>query len=329
MAAETVRIATYNVELSRKGPGLLLRDIEKPDPQVTAVIAVILQINSDILLVQSFDYDYDLMALGAFRDALATAGVVYPHIYARRPNSGMPSGADLDGDGALGDPHDAQSYGMFSGQGGMALLSRFPVEHTTALDLSALLWIDFPGGVGPKRRLVLPAPIARVQRLSSVGHWVMPVATPWGRLTLMGFHANTPVFDGPEDRNGLRNADELRLWQAYLDGAFGPPPQEKFVILGDANNDPTQGEGRKPELLGLLDDPRLQDVVPTSQTQGAATVHWPKVGRMRVDYVLPSTDLRVSAAGVFWPLPPDPMAPVAAAASRHRLVWVDLDIGPD
>ncbi|MEC9313216.1 MAG: endonuclease/exonuclease/phosphatase family protein, partial [Pseudomonadota bacterium] len=41
--ADTVRIATFNTELSRKGPGLLLRDIERgEDPQIAAVIDVIL-----------------------------------------------------------------------------------------------------------------------------------------------------------------------------------------------------------------------------------------------------------------------------------------------
>ena len=47
-------------------------------------------------------------------------------------------------------------------------------------------------------------------------------------------------------------------------------------------------------------------------------------GNMRVDMVLPSPDLVVLDAGVFWPAPGDPMAKVARTASRHRLVWVDL-----
>ena len=50
----------------------------------------------------------------------------------------------------------------------------------------------------------------------------------------------------------------------------------------------------------------------------------PGPGNLRVDYVLPSATLAVSGAGVFWPAPGDPAAGVAATASRHRLVWVDI-----
>ena len=47
-------------------------------------------------------------------------------------------------------------------------------------------------------------------------------------------------------------------------------------------------------------------------------------GNLRVDYVLPSADLEVTAAGVFWPAAGEPLADAAATASAHRLVWVDL-----
>ena len=47
-------------------------------------------------------------------------------------------------------------------------------------------------------------------------------------------------------------------------------------------------------------------------------------GNLRVDYVLPSAGLAVTAAGVFWPAPGEPLAEAARAASDHRLVWVDI-----
>jgi hypothetical protein len=47
-------------------------------------------------------------------------------------------------------------------------------------------------------------------------------------------------------------------------------------------------------------------------------------GGLRVEVVLPSADLRVLASGVLWPPDADPLAPVLAAASRHRPVWVDI-----
>ncbi|RME14969.1 MAG: endonuclease/exonuclease/phosphatase family protein, partial [Alphaproteobacteria bacterium] len=46
----------------------------------------------------------------------------------------------------------------------------------------------------------------------------------------------------------------------------------------------------------------------------------------RVDYVLPDAGLVVTGSGVVWPAPDDPFAETVARASRHRLVWVDVEI---
>ena len=53
-------------------------------------------------------------------------------------------------------------------------------------------------------------------------------------------------------------------------------------------------------------------------------------GNLRVDYVLPSADLKVVDGGVLWPAPDQPLMGVdlatVEAASDHRLVWVDVEI---
>ena len=124
--------------MERKGPGLLLRDILRDDdPQITAIAAVIAAVSPDILLLQDVDHDRDLHALRALRDRLARDGAHYPHILARRPNSGMHTGQDMDGNGRCCDARDAQGYGAFTGQGGMALLSRLPIDHD-AVRISAI-----------------------------------------------------------------------------------------------------------------------------------------------------------------------------------------------
>lgn len=168
--------------------------------------------------------------------------------------------------------------------------------------------------------------------MADTAHWAVPVLHDSGPLTLLAFHAGPPVFDGPEDRNGRRNHDQLRFWQHYLDGAFGPPPQDRFVLLGHANQDPDRGEGIKAGIRGLLDDPRLSDTRPSRGVAppGApreATVNWPRVAppQMRVSYVLPSRDWRVAGSGVHWPTE-GTAAHSAETASRHRIVWVDLMI---
>ncbi|CUH64716.1 3-phytase (myo-inositol-hexaphosphate 3-phosphohydrolase) [Thalassovita gelatinovora] len=323
--ADTIRIASFNTELARKGPGLLLRDIGKNDPQVTAVQRVIVRAGGDIVVLQGIDYDFNGLAISALRDGIADLGQEYPHTFALRPNSGWQTGIDLDGDGRIGGPRDAQGYGLFSGQGGMAVLSRFPILTDEVVDLSGLLWAQQEWAEGPRAPGVLRPQAASVQRLSSVGHWAVPVLLPGGgRITLLVFHASPPVFDGPEDRNGYRNADELRLWLAYLDGTVPGARTGPFVIAGDANADMARGEGRKPALRALLNDPRLRDPVPVSGSGHADTVIWKQTGPMRVDYILPAADLPVLAAGVVSPGPEDSFAPVVDQASRHRLVWVDL-----
>jgi endonuclease/exonuclease/phosphatase family protein len=348
--AETIRVATYNVGLNRKGPGLLVRDLLRgEDAQIAAVVAVIARVKPDIMLLNEFDFDIGGVGLGLFADQLATKGVVYPYRFARPPNSGMASGVDLNGDGRANGPEDGQGFGEFSGARGMAILSRYPIDEEDAQDFSAGLWKDLPGAILPVvNSRPFPSQAAwDVQRLSSKGHWDVPVILPdRSRLRLLAAHATPPVFDGPEDRNGLRNRDEIRFWSLYLAKL---PPDADFIILGDLNADPKDGEGAHGAINALLSDPRVRDVRPfslgavaASKRQGGPnashlsdpafdTVDWDESrtpGNMRVDYVLPSTNLDVSGAGVFWPAPDedgfDLVGSDGSLGSQHRLVWVDI-----
>lgn len=333
-SADTLRIATYDVELSQRGPGLLYAAILKDDPRVLAAQQVIAANRPDILLLTGFDYDADLVALAEFAEGLAALGQSYPHRFALRPNTGMPTGLDLDGDGYLGGAGDAQGWGRFSGAGAMAILSRYPIDTAAARDFSAMLWRDLPGASLPYD---LTPEASAIQRLSTTGHWDVPVTTPSGTLHLLAFAATPPVFDGPEDRNGRRNADEITFWRAYLDGKLPWQPPQDFVILGLANLDPLKGSGRHGAIKALLSDPRLQDRVPQSPN-GTDTADFPEPddplkpgpGNLRVDFVLPSASLKVLDAGVVWPAPDDPeqtaLSAAVTTASRHRLVWVDVTL---
>lgn len=346
-AADPLRVATYNVDLSRKGPGLLLRDIIAGDaPDIAAAANVISHVSPDILLLTGFDYDLRGHALAAFAERLQVAGANYPHRFSLAPNTGIATGRDMDADGRLGTPRDAQGYGTFAGQGGMAILSRFPVRDVQ--DYSALLWADMPGNVTAKLEGHIQTD---VQRLSSVGHWLVTFDLPDGTSATLGaFHATPPVFDGPEDRNGWRNHDEAAFWLRYLAGALGPINEGPFILAGDANLDPADGDGRPAALNALLNHPLLQDAAPRSagalvaaERDGGANTRqagdaaldtadwsdtWRGPGNLRVDYVLPSIDWRIVDAGVFWPAPDSPEAALLgdgnARAPRHRLVWVDL-----
>ena len=60
-----------------------------------------------------------------------------------------------------------------------------------------------------------PAEVAAF-RLSSKSHWDVPVQIGKRTVHFLVSHPTPPVFDGPEDRNGLRNADEIRFWADYV-----------------------------------------------------------------------------------------------------------------
>lgn len=340
--AHDLRIASYTAELTRKGPGLLLRDIlSGKDAQITAVLKVLTKIRPDVLALQGFDHDTQNHALVAFQAALAQHGHPMPFAFSRPPNSGLINeriiGMDMDGNGRTGEPRDAQGYGRFTGQGAMAVLSTYPLGPVR--DFSGLLWAEFPQAIAPRlngRPFPSPEAFAR-QRLSHVAHWDILVTPPGGPpFHLLTFHASPPVFDGDEDRNGRRNHDEILFWKRYLDGDLPwPAPEAPVIIAGNANLDPERGAGRHEAIGALLSDTRLQDPRPQRppappdsplSSHTLATVDWPEPtpGNLRVSYVLPSARFKIINAGVFWPPAGAPFHEAATRASRHRLVWVDV-----
>lgn len=327
--SDPLRIALLNTELDRKGPGLLLRDIVAGDDvQISAVLDLIATADADAILLLRFDWDADGAALAALTDRLADIGQPYPHRLSLRPNTGWPTTFDLDGDGRLRGPRDAQGYGLFPGHNGMALLSRLPIDKDSIEDFSGFLWRDMPGAVLPLHNSGAPFPNAQAQaaqRLSSVGHWMVPLVMDDGTsLHLLAFHASPPVFDGPEDANGLRNADELLFWLRLLDGMLAtPPPPGPVVVIGGGNVDPDRGEGKQAAIRALLGSPHLQDPAPKGDAPvEAATVDWRGIAEppfLRVDYILPDRELEVLDTGLLWP-----DAPVRGDQLRHALVWIDL-----
>ncbi len=320
-AADTYRIATFAAPLSRDGPGLLLRDILRgEDASIQGIVAEIEAVSPDILVLTDFDYDLDLAGLTAFAGLF---GDTYPHRFAHRPNAGIATGLDIDGNGRTGEARDALGYGRFAGDGGLAVLSRYPFHLEGFEDLSGLLWRDLPGATlpsGPAGPFFGEA-VLDVLPVSSTGHWQLPVILPDnGHVDLLVFAATPPVFDGPEDMNGLRARDELLVWEHVLDGVFGPVP-DSFVVVGNANLDPENGQGNRAAMAAFLNRDDLQD-----PHLGQPNADWGSdgPGALRVSYVLPSLDWQVIGAGTRWPAPDGLDAGSALVAGPHRLVWVDV-----
>ncbi len=372
-APGSVRVAAFNASMARRGAGLLAQEIAKGSAQVEAVAEIVLRVRPDILVLFEFDRDPAHLALSRFAELLRAGkgngtgqapGLDYPFLYQGPVNSGVPSGHDLDRDGRRGGRADAFGYGSFPGQDGMAVLSRFPIDHAAVRGFGRFLWADLPDAdrpLNPDGTPFHPDETWRAMRLASKSLWDVPVTLPGGAaLHVLATYPTAPVFDGPEDRNGRRNADEIRQLTGLIEGAAwlvddsgragGLPGGAAFVAAGDLNADPFDGEARRGAILALLGHARVQDPRPASAggepaaaAQGGAnaghegpaaldTADWRDAGgpgNLRVDYVLPSAGLEVTGAGVFWPPPGHPLAPLVAggrdvASSNHRLVWVDI-----
>ena len=273
-----------------------------------AIAQALRSADADIIVLTKMDYD----ATGAAVTELSNmVDGGYTDLLPLRSNAGLPTGLDLDGDGRLGEPEDTQAFGWFPGQEALAVLSRFSILRSEIRSFNELLWRDIPGSHAEQADSGLG-----VQRLSSGGHWVVPVRVPTNAggdrvLTLLIGHAGPPVFDGPEDRNGRRNLDELRLWQQIMHGAQGPAPKPPFAFMANTNLDPERGEGNRSAMAEFLADPRVQDPLP-----GQITAEWDRPGPMRVSYLLPSSDVGVHAAAV-WPSLPE---------EQHRLITLDITL---
>ena len=254
---ESIRVATFNASLSRSGAGVLINDLIKgEDAQIDNVVAILQHVRPDIVLVNEVDFDTEGRAVALLVDRLSQTGngISYPHHFTSPPNTGQLSGFDLNDDGKTGGPEDAYGYGRFPGQYGMVLLSRYPIAE--ARTFARLLWKDVPGAQLPVHPDGSPFPGKDAQdamRLSSKSHWDVTLEIPQsGPLHIFASHPTPPVFDGPEDRNGLRNRDEIRFWSLYLDGEVFRDDNGRsagranapFVILGDLNADPRDGDGK-------------------------------------------------------------------------------------
>lgn len=327
-------IATYAPEMTRKGPGLLLRDLARgEDQRLSAALDLITNRAADVILLTGVDWDAGRAALSEIQRSLRMRGLDYPHSFTAQPNRGLATGIDLDGDGRLGGPDDAQGWGPFTGSGGLAVLSRWPIDADGLIDFTPRLWaemLDAQLPVTADGSSFLSPEALQIQRLSTTNHWVLPLQTPWGsRLHIAVFSATAPVFDGPEDRNGLRNADEIALFAKWLDGRLDSPvPDTPVIVMGRANLDPSRGAGRHAALRALTAHARLNDAIPRTPQGAAATARYDLPpdgpGPLRLDYVLPDSRLQVRDAGIDWPQTPSAKAKPDQKPLRAGLVWVEL-----
>jgi len=380
------RFATFNASLNRFNAVDLVADLSTPDNvQAQNVAEIIQRTRPQVLLINEFDYDdqgdpYDSMAAQLFQENYLSIGqngaepIEYPYRFVMPSNTGIPSGRDLNKDGVIGGADDAFGFGFFPGQYGMAVFSQFPIDYPNARTFQHFLWKDMPFASLPvdpdTGESWYDEGDLEVFRLSSKSHWDVPVKIGSRYVHFLTSHPTPPVFDGPEDRNGTRNYDEIRFWADYVSPVIknyiyddqgrrgGLVPGSLFVIAGDQNADPNDGDSVQgaaqlltehpminnwiiPDSLGAVEQALLQNAVndlhvgdPAFDTADFADAYGPPPdyggapGNLRADYVLPKLTLPILDAGVFWPKEDDPLFRLVGTypfpSSDHRLVWIDV-----
>ncbi len=361
----TLRIATYNASLYGKQAGQIYQRLSDGiDRQAEDVASIVQTVRPDILLINEIDYDKDARTANVLAREFFAKGqqslqpIDYPYIYSVPSNTGVDSGMDLNNNGRTGEPHDCWGYGVYPGQYSMAVFSRFPIKEEQIRSFQTFLWKDLPGALRPidpsTDKPYYDDPTWEKLRLSSKNHIDIPIEVE-KKLTVhvLASHPTPPVFDGAEDRNGCRNHDEIQFWNVYLSQSGsdlmddrgnhgGLPETAAFVIMGDLNADPVDGDGRRVAINTLISNQRLRDPLPNSvgavadakgnkaseRQQGnpaTDTANFGRNGNLRVDFVLPSKALALSDSGVFWPQR-ESEGRSFMAASDHRMVWIDVNL---
>ena len=364
----SVRVATFNIAMGLNEEGAMATALATSDDSRLKQIAAILQrVRPDVVLLNEFDYQQGIQAAMLLNQNYLSVSqgkqqpIEYPYHFAGSVNTGLDSGVDLDGNGRKGEPGDAFGFGTFPGQYGMLVLSRYPIDQDGVRTFQNFLWSSLQEAnrpVTPDGIPYYPDDVWNQLRLSSKSHWDVPIAIDGKVLHLLAYHPTPPVFDGAEDRNGRRNFDEHRFWLEYIQpdsnrvmiddsGTIGNlHPSQSFIIAGDFNADPFDGDSIRGAVNQLLDSPQINsDCVPTSEGAREASMvqggvnqahrgdpsadtsdfNDERAGNLRLDYLLPAAGLDIKGCGVFWPANGLDGAEWVEV-SDHRLVWLDLSL---
>ena len=401
---DDVRFATFNLSLNRSAPGMLRDHLSHPEvndvfrAQARNNAEVIQRTRPDVLLINEFDFDP--VNADLFRENFlevsqnGAAPIHYPYAYIAPSNTGIPSGKDLFNDGSVGGPNDAFGFGFFPGQFGMVVYSKYPIDYSRVRTFQLFLWKDMPGALLPDDpRTAAPADWyspdeLAIFRLSSKSHWDIPIKIHGKTVHFLASHPTPPVFDDPGpfqphipagvDFNGKRNFDEIRLWADYISGGKrsryiyddngrygGLEHGARFVIAGDQNSDPLDGDSIPGAIQQLLNHPHVNTsktpasagAVEAAALQGGANATHrsdPRFdtadfadtapGNLHADYVLPRKNMKITDSAVFWPVQSHPFFRLTGVfdndpypngwrevggfpTSDHRLVWVDVRVG--
>ena len=124
--------------------------------------------------------------------------------------------------------------------------------------------------------------------------------------------------------------------------------REKFVIAGDQNSDPLDGDSipgdpatarasahqrrsrRRARAPPRRRSCRAGSTRPAAIRFDTADFADNAPGNLRADYVLPRKNLQIVDGAVFWPVQASPLFPLTGVfpfpSSDHRAVWIDVQV---
>lgn len=360
-----LRIATFNVSMEAdnyaseadsevSSDALTVALANGDHPQIQNIAEIIQRTRPQIILLNEFDYIEDSSkGIDLFRTNYLNqpqnglSPIDYPYVYLAPVNTGVKT--------QLADSNlSLFGFGKYPGQYAMVLLSQYPISTDQVRTFRKFLWKDMPSHIMPTNEQGeswYDEDAVGIMRLSSKSHWDVPVNVCGETIHVLASHPTPPVFDGPEDRNGRRNFDEIRFWADYispqtatyhyddLGSTGGLAADNHFVILGDLNASSFEGDAYPGAMDQLLKHPRVANYpAPTSEggkenrpDSNYAATHTAFWG-MRADYVLPSSTLNVVTSGVYWPTSTEDeyrLVESRQASSDHRMVWVDVKLSKD
>jgi len=364
-----LRVATFNVSMEalnytnndKKSPitgNELLGALKSNHQQIKNIAEIIQQIQPDILLLNEFDYTGNDNAIKLFISKYLNISqnnqkaINFPYYFQSSVNTGIKTPFDLNDDKKIEQPADTYGFGYFPGHFGMVVLSKYPLDDKAIRTFQYFKWKDMPNALRPidpqTHKPWYSDEAWQEFRLSSKSHWDIPVTVDGKTIHILASHPTPPVFDGPEDRNGKRNHDEIRFWYDYLSPQLssyiyddnqkygGIEKDTPFIILGDLNASAIEGDAINTGIKSLINHQKIQDPMPSSKGGAEHKLDNPKAKHhtafwgMRADYVLPSKQgFKIIDSAVYWPIKTSEQYRLIEsrhASSDHRLVWLDLEL---
>lgn len=227
---DLLRVATLRADFEGDSVADVYAELQNGDHPVAEDAAALVQdARPEVLVLTGIPFDETdrlVETLNSHYLGIAQDGeepLAYPYMYSAPSNSGIDSGADLDGDGLIGSSGDLLGRGDYPGRYGLLVLSMVPIDDDGVRTFRDFLWDDVPDNVVPEsysdvERSVLP--------LFSAALWDLPLEVDGETVHLIA-GARTSFSFSEADPARLR--DQRQMVTDYV----SPDAEDSAYIYDD------------------------------------------------------------------------------------------------